>query len=337
MTDKLPDRSQIKKELVVFLFLTFAATYLLELIGIGLYGSGILVNKLMLIPMYIPAVCAILCMVYFTSAALTQEAKIFLSAFLVASAVSLIEGLYQPLLGTIGPLPLCTVVVSVGAFLLVVIQNTKKPWRESLEPARLSFGRNYRQYLFLSVIFGALFILGLMISYYTGLSLPVQEYNPGVFFTFIGLYLATFFVAWPKYFGEEYGWRFYLQDRMFALFGGYKGVVLVGLIWGLWHMPLMLMGLNFPGNPVAGNLVYLVYTVVIGIIFSYSVLKTKSIWIAVLLHAITDSLVSTGYPYIANGQVLVAFLPVLVLLGILAAVLLRSKIWTGEDTASPVL
>jgi membrane protease YdiL (CAAX protease family) len=102
-------------------------------------------------------------------------------------------------------------------------------------------------------------------------------------------------------------------------------------------MPLMLMGLNFPGNPVAGNLVYLVYTVVIGIIFSYSVLKTKSIWIAVLLHAITDSLVSTGYPYIANGQVLVAFLPVLVLLGILAAVLLRSKIWTGEDTASPVL
>jgi membrane protease YdiL (CAAX protease family) len=120
---------------------------------------------------------------------------------------------------------------------------------------------------------------------------------------------------------------------MFALFGGYKGVVLVGLIWGLWHMPLMLMGLNFPDSLVAGNLVYLVYTVVIGIIFSYSVLKTRSIWIAVLLHAITDSMVSAGYPYIANGQVLVAFLPVLVLLGILAAVLLRSKVWIEESPA----
>ena len=209
MTLTLPAREQAKKELIVFLALTFAATYLLELAGIAIWGSGILTNKLMLIPMYIPAVCAILCMVYFQSAALTKEAKIFLAAFLVASAVSLIEGLYQPLLGTIGPLPLCTVIVSVGAFLLVVIQNTKKPWRESLEPARLSFGRNYRLYLFLSVIFGALFILGLLISYYTGLSLPVQEYNPGVFFTFIGLYLVTFFGAGPKYFGEEYGWRFH--------------------------------------------------------------------------------------------------------------------------------
>jgi len=331
MTMTPPEREQVKKELIVFLVLTFAATYLLELAGIAIWGAGILANKIMLIPMYIPAVCAILCMALFKSAALTKEAKIFLAAFLAASAVSLIEGLYQPLLGTIGPLPLCTVVVSVGAFLLVIIQNLKKPWRENLDPARLSFGRNYRYYLFLSVVFGALFILGLVFSYYAGLSLPSLEYNPGAFFTFIGLYLVTFFVAWPKYFGEEYGWRFYLQDRMFALFGGYKGVVLVGLIWGLWHMPLMLMGLNFPDNLVFGNLVYLVYTVVIGIIFSYGVLKTRSIWIAVLLHAITDSLVSTGYPYIANGQVLVAFLPLLLLLGILASVLLRSRIWIDDS------
>ena len=334
MTMTLPGREQAKKELIVFLVLTFAATYLLELAGIAIWGPGILANKLMLIPMYIPAVSAIVCMVYFRSTALTREATLFLAFFLVASAVSLLEGLYQPILGTIGPLPLFTSVISVIAFLVAVAMNLNKPWQENLVPARLSFGRNYRYYLVLSVIFSALFILGLFISHYAGLGLPAQEYNPGLFFSFMGLYLVTFFIAWPKYFGEEYGWRFYLQDRMFALFGGYKGVVLVGLIWGLWHMPLMLVGLNFPGNPVAGNLVYLVYTVVIGIIFSYSVLKTQSIWIAVLLHAITDSLVSTGYPYIANGQVLVAFLPLLLLLGILAAILLRSRIWIDESTAT---
>jgi membrane protease YdiL (CAAX protease family) len=330
MTLTPQERQQAKKELVVFLVLTFAATYLLELAGIAIWGSGILQNKLMLIPMYIPAVSAIVCMVYFKSTALTREAKIFLAFFLVASAVSLLEGLYQPILGTIGPLPLLTAVVSVTAFLVAVVQTLNKPWRETLVPARLSFGRNYRYYLVLSVMFSALFIIGLFISHYAGLALPAREYNPGLFFSFMGLYLVTFFIAWPKYFGEEYGWRFYLQDRMFALLGGYRGVVLVGLIWGLWHLPLMLMGLNFPDNLIAGNLVYLVYAVVIGIIFSYGVLKTKSIWIAVLLHAITDSLVVTGYPYIANGQVIVAFLPVLVLLGVLAAVLLRSKVWIEE-------
>ncbi|HEX3001219.1 MAG TPA: hypothetical protein VHN82_02450, partial [Methanoregula sp.] len=214
MTLALPEQEQAKKELIVFLALTFAATYLLELIGIGLYGSGVLTSRLMTIPMYIPAVSAIVCMVYFRSAALTKEAKIFLAAFLIASAVSLIEGLYQPLLGTIGPIPVCTAVVSVGAFLVVVIQNLNKPWRESLMPARLSFGRNYRYYLILSVVFFVLFVAGLLFSYYTGLGLPTTGFDLSTFTVFIGITLAFLLVTWPKYFGEEYGWRFYLQDRV---------------------------------------------------------------------------------------------------------------------------
>lgn len=332
MTTTLPE--QAKKELIVFLVLTFGATYLLELIGIGIYGHGILSSKLMTIPMYIPAVAAIGCMVYFRSSALTREAKIVLAAFLVASAVSLIEGLYQPLLGTIGPLPLCTAVVSVIAFLVVVIQNLKKPGRESLIPARLSFGRNYRYYLILSVVFFVLFVFGLFISYYAGLGLPTVEFNPSTFSVFIGITLAFLLVTWPKYFGEEYGWRFYLQDRILPLFGSYKGVLLIGLIWGLWHLPLSLMGLNFPENLALGNLLYLVWAIAVGIIISYGVLKTGSIWIAVLLHGITDSLVNIGYMYIANGQIIMVFLPVLILIGILAAILLRSRIWIDENPAT---
>lgn len=334
MTMTLPEREQAKKELIVFLVLTFAATYLLELIGIGMYGSGILSSRLMIIPMYIPAVVAILCMIYFRSTALTREAKIFLAAFLVASAVSLVEGLYQPLLGTIGPLPVCTAVVSVGAFLVVVIQNLKKPWRENLMPARLSFGRNYRYYLILSVVFSVLFVTGLLFSYYTGLGLPTTGFDLSTFTVFIGISLAFLLVTWTKYFGEEYGWRFYLQDRVLPLFGSFKGVLIIGIIWGLWHLPLSLMGLNFAENLALGNVLYLVWTIVIGIIFSYAVLKTGSIWIAVLLHGINDSLVSIGYLYIANGQIIAVFLPVLVLMGILAAILLRSRIWIDESMAT---
>jgi len=334
MTTTVPEREQAKKELIAFLVLVFAATYLLELIGIGMYGSGILSSRLMCIPMYIPAVSAIVCMAYFKSAALTKDTKIFLAAFLVASAVSLIEGLYQPLLGTIGPLPVCTAVVSVGALLIVVIQNLKKPWRKGLMSARLSFGRNYRYYLILSVVLLVLFVLGLLISYYEGLGLPTMEFNPSTFTVFIGISLAFLLVTWTKYFGEEYGWRFYLQDRVLPLFGSFSGVLLIGLIWGLWHLPLSLMGLNFPQNLALGNILYLVWAVVIGIIFSYAVLKTGSIWIAVLLHGITDSLVSIGYLYIANGQIIAVFLPVLVLMGIFAAVLLRSRIWIDDSTAT---
>ncbi|HEX3002493.1 MAG TPA: type II CAAX endopeptidase family protein, partial [Methanoregula sp.] len=262
------------------------------------------------------------------------EAKIFLAAFLIASAVSLIEGLYQPLLGTIGPIPVCTAVVAVGAFLVVVLQNLKKPWRESLMPARLSFGRNYRYYLIISVVFFVLFVAGLLFSYYTGLGLPTTGFDLSTFTVFIGITLAFLLVTWPKYFGEEYGWRFYLQDRVLPLFGSFKGVLLIGIIWGLWHLPLSLMGLNFAENLALGNVLYLVWTVVIGIIFIYAVLKTGSIWIGVLLHGISDSLVSIGYLYIANGQIIAVFLPVLVLMGIFASVLLRSRIWIEENPAT---
>ena len=325
-----PEKKQLIRELSAFLTITFVATYLLEILVIMQEGSGILSSKWMLIPMYIPAVGAILCMVGFKSKALTRESKLFLAMFLLASAVTLVEGLYQPLLGTIGPLPLLTVIISVAAFLTVFLLNLRASGRKSLADAKLSFGHNYRYYLIIPVIFSALFILGYFISHMLGLSLPTTEYDPGTFFVFIGMYLITFVVAWPKYFGEEYGWRFYLQDRVFPLFGTYRGVVLIGIIWGLWHLPLNLVGLNFPDNLLAGNIIYLGWTIIIGIIFSYAVLKTRSIWIAVLLHALTDSFINTGSGFIANSNILIAFLPILLLMGIFAAVLIRSRVWKDE-------
>jgi len=325
-----PEKKQLKRELLVFLAITFAATFLLEIIVIAQEGSGIVSSRWMLVPMYIPALAAILCMVGFGSTALTREAIQFLSMFLLASAVTLLEQLYRPILGTIGPIPLLTAIVCVAAFVTVILLNLRASGRRGLADAKLSFGKNYRYYLIIPVIFLALFILGLFIIHMLGLSLPTVEYDPGTFFVFMGLSLATFLITWPKFFGEEYGWRFYLQDRVFPLFGVYRGVVLIGIIWALWHLPLMLSGLNWPDAPLAGNIVYIVWTIILGIIFSYTVLKTRSIWIAVLLHAIVDFMVPTGYAYIANGNVLTAFFPILLLMGVFAVVLIRSRVWADE-------
>jgi len=329
LNNELLDKKQLKKELIMFLIITFAATYILELIGIYLFGAKILSNKLMIIPMNIPAVAVIFCMFYFKSTAITKEVKIFYILFLLSISVMLFEGIYHTILGKIGPFNLLSTIFALATSITILILNLQK--KSQLVSAKLSFGKNSRYYLSLSVIFSTLFIAGLIISNKLGLSLPTKEFNLNVFFTYLGIYILSFVISWPLYFGEEYGWRFYLQDRLFTLYGSYKGVILVGIIWGLWHLPLSLMGMNFPDEPILGNLIYLMYTIIMGIIFSFAVLKTGSIWIAVLLHALTDSIVTTGYLYIAHANKVIAFIPIVVLLGVFALLLLRSKSWTNNE------
>jgi uncharacterized protein len=57
----------------------------------------------------------------------------------------------------------------------------------------------------------------------------------------IGAFIISIFIL-----GEEYGWRGYLLPCALAL-GEARGTILVGLVWAFWHLPLLLVGLNYPG------------------------------------------------------------------------------------------
>lgn len=50
---------------------------------------------------------------------------------------------------------------------------------------------------------------------------------------------------------EEFGWRGWLWDRWRGL-GFWRGNLLIGFVWGVWHAPLIAQGHNYPGMPVAG-------------------------------------------------------------------------------------
>ena len=88
-------------------------------------------------------------------------------------------------------------------------------------------------------------------------------------------------------FGEEFGWRGYLQPKLMPL-GGRKAVLLTSLIWGVWHWPVILMGYNYGfiyfGAPFLGPLAMIWFTLTLGVIFGWLTIKTDSFWPAVIGH-----------------------------------------------------
>jgi hypothetical protein len=84
-------------------------------------------------------------------------------------------------------------------------------------------------------------------------------------------------------FGEEFGWRGYLLPKLMPL-GKWKAYTLVGIIWGLWHAPLVLAGFNYPGFPVLGVLGMIGMTTTLGIYINEMTLRHRSSILAGWMH-----------------------------------------------------
>ncbi len=110
--------------------------------------------------------------------------------------------------------------------------------------------------------------------------------------------LASPFLNFVNCFGEEWGWRGYLLPKLQKCFPVVPALLINGLIWGLWHAPLTVIGHNYGtgywGYPVTGILAMCLFCVVLGIIFSYVTIKTGSCFPAVLAHGTLNGFSAVG-------------------------------------------
>jgi uncharacterized protein len=95
-------------------------------------------------------------------------------------------------------------------------------------------------------------------------------------------------------FGEEFGWRSYLLQRLAPL-GGVPAAIITGIVWGLWHAPLIILyGYNYPGHPLLGVGMMVIFTVALGMIFAWLRFRSGSVWPSTLSHAAINAQAGFG-------------------------------------------
>lgn len=105
---------------------------------------------------------------------------------------------------------------------------------------------------------------------------------------------ALLFNSWEWLITEETAWRGYALPRLQRRFNPLSASLLLGVLWGVWHLPLFLLPGSFQSTlPFAGFLISTVATsVTIGWLFNKA---RGSVLIVALFHGVTDvSLAFTG-------------------------------------------
>lgn len=91
-------------------------------------------------------------------------------------------------------------------------------------------------------------------------------------------------------FGEEIGWRGYLL-KIFKGKTFLSTALWTGIIWGLWHAPIILNGHNYPQHPVAGVFMMVGMCVFLTPIFMYFRLKSGSVIVPAIMHGTFNGVV----------------------------------------------
>ena len=165
----------------------------------------------------------------------------------------------------------------------------------------------------------------------------ISELNAQVFNLMNWANAALVMINFPftciAFLGEEYGWRYYLQPIMQKKYGLRLGVVLVGVVWGIWHTAADFMFYSTTSGPQL-LVAQLATCISIGIFFGYVYMKTGNIWTIAIMHFINNNFVvlfTGGDVNVLQNQTLAwSDMPMVIIRSLIFAVFILAPIYNGK-------
>jgi len=177
----------------------------------------------------------------------------------------------------------------VGSISLIIAYN--RDTKEKIEKFGLKFRKNIKSsviyiLLFISLYLTAIFISSILAGEIDDFIAPFKSLKTWFILFSLPFSFPFSFIA---FLGEEYGWRYFLQPALQERIGKRKGVILVGLIWGIWHLPINMFYYS-PETSFYSVMNQLIVCVGYSVFFGYVYIKTKNIWTISMIHFINNNL-----------------------------------------------
>lgn len=280
-----------KKQLLIFALVAFGLSY-----GLGIflwhgYEKNVDTGIIPVAQMFYPA-AGVMAAYFVTKREDKLFPKRFYTTYLIITAVMVVAAILSVLFPSdawnMGTSYICMFGSGLAWLMILVEMNAA---------GRSAYGlkkRNVNTSVFCVVLFIVLHVMRLvLIAAMQGEMLDMKDSLGSVVSLGNLLSLAiNFFVVFLPFFGEEYGWRYFLQPLLQRRFGLVKGVVLLGVLWGIWHLPLDFFYYSTPEYGMTSVAAQVVTCVTLGIFISYTYMKTENIWVPVIIHYLYNNMIA---------------------------------------------
>lgn len=281
---------RIKREITTFMLVTFTITFFMGIIMFFIYNyiDKAISSSFALVQMFYPALAAIILIIKYEEENIHKNLINFFKIYIALCILSII-GL---LVGTfafpkyVSKILAALVCIFSIIFFPLIIKNKDN----CFEKINMVFQKNFKNVFLLCLTFvGIQFIIIVLSGLVYGNFIETMKKGIGVLGFLPFNVLISIPLSFISFFGEELGWRGYLQPKLQVLFGKKLGVIILGLIWGLWHLPLCFM-LYSPKTPIYCVIFHVFYCIFIGIFLGFAYMKTGNLWSTIIIHLINNSL-----------------------------------------------